>query len=732
MTRTSPPQVAFSSGELDPLLHRRFDYQRFQTGLRKCRGFLPLPQGGFTRAPGTRHLGSTRANAAGILVPFQFARNDALVLEFTPLKMRVWRYGTLIMAGAAPYELTTPYDAAALASLQFVQSADVIYLADGLRPIHKLSRFALDNWTVEPALYDNGPFRVQNLKKARTVQASATTGTITLTASQALFVAGHVGSLLRLTPTDNTGIPLWTSNETLSVGDNRRYGDNVYQLTEGTNAGDNPPIHLEGVAMVDNGPTKWRFITDGVGIARITAVTSGTVATAEVIKTIPRACVDDPTYRWSEGAWSAVYGYPATLEIFDQRLVAAATPSEPRTLWFSVVGDFADFTEGVEADDAFAYSIAGDASVNRVLNLRRGRTGLHVYALGEEYATRSETRNQVIGPTTAVFDPIGSSGANAARPIAPDGDPIFISRDERRVLQQSYSIQSDSTRAANLSRPAQHIGAVGFKQIAWQATPEPTAWLRMGDGTLSAMVYDPSEEVLGWAVVPVAGGFVESLAIVPDDSGSRDLLTMIVRREIDGVVQRYVEEMSLPITADIAAADINHLYAAKRFDSATPLATVSVPHLAGEALHAWTNQGCLTDLQADGAGLVTLPEGILSGWIGLFDATHEVETLDIQAASPSGNSTGRGKRLKVAAITVHETVQGYVAARERGLQSDVLGRLAELLPWKIGRDPVLATTGVIRSSVVSGLAPEISLVIRPYSAAPLTITSIVPTVEETG
>lgn len=53
MTRTSPQQRSFSSGEIDPLLHQRSDYQRNQSGLALCRGFLPLPQGGFTRAPGT-------------------------------------------------------------------------------------------------------------------------------------------------------------------------------------------------------------------------------------------------------------------------------------------------------------------------------------------------------------------------------------------------------------------------------------------------------------------------------------------------------------------------------------------------------------------------------------------------------------------------------------------------------------------------------------------------------
>ena len=32
----------------------------------------------------------------------------------------------------------------------------------------------------------------------------------------------------------------------------------------------------------------------------------------------------------------------------DQRLAAAATPAEPRTVWFSAIGDYADFLDGVE------------------------------------------------------------------------------------------------------------------------------------------------------------------------------------------------------------------------------------------------------------------------------------------------------------------------------------------------------------------------------------------------
>jgi hypothetical protein len=215
MTRTSPPQVAFSSGEIDPLLHRRFDYQRFQTGLATCRGFLPLAQGGFTRAPGTLHKGSTRADGQAVLLPFTFAVNDAVVLEFSDLKMRVWRYGQLVMSGPDPFELTTPYPLASLARLQWVQSADVIYLADGLRPIQVLSRFALDNWTIASFNPNTGPFRVQNLDKAVTVQASAATGTITLTASSALFASNHVGSAVDVSSKVGERIGHWCDSSAL-------------------------------------------------------------------------------------------------------------------------------------------------------------------------------------------------------------------------------------------------------------------------------------------------------------------------------------------------------------------------------------------------------------------------------------------------------------------------------------------------------------------------------------
>jgi hypothetical protein len=739
VTRTSPPQVAFSSGELDPLLHRRFDYQRFQTGLAKCQGFLPLAQGGVTRAPGTIYRGATRANAAGILVPFQFAADDALTLEFTPGFMRVWRYGQLVMAGASPYELATPYDAVALQSLRWVQSADVIYLCDGIRPIHRLARFALDSWTLTPWVLDTGPFRVQNLDKARTVQASAKTGSITLLASTALFSAGHVGSLVRLEPTDFTTVPLFTTNEAVTVGDFRRYGDNIYQLTarSGADVGQNPPVHTEGEALTAN-TVKWLFVSDGVGIVRITAVASPTSATATVLKAVPEACVASPTYRWAEGAWSAIHGYPSALELYDQRLVAAANISEPRTAWFSAIGDFSDWGDASGAvDGPFSYIIAGEGSINRIINLRRGKNGLHIFALGEEHSTRSDTRAQVIGPTTAVFGLDGSVGSSPAKPIAPGGDPIFISRDKRRVMQINYSLQSDANQVRPLSRIAQHFGARGFEQIVWQSSPEPMAWLRMGDGTLAAMIYDAPEEVLGWAGLPVAGGFVESFAVAPDPTGAIDIVTMIVRRQINGATVRMVEEMS-PIfgvlTGEEPISEACHFFAASEFTPASPTASFTVPHLVGQSVEVWTEAGEFGPIVVPPGGTITLPAAVSRAVVGLFDDTHFLETLDVQAAAPDGNSMGRKKRLYSGiGLAVHRTAQGLLAVVERSLgQPETVRDYSRIIPRVVASPLSAAFSGVVKIETPSGQAEEVCVRVKPFSGAPLTITGIAPTVQEAG
>ena len=742
MTRTSPPQVAFSSGELDPLLHNRFDYARYQTGLAQCRGFIPLPQGGITRQPGTLYQGQTLNNSAAVLVPFQFAADDAVVLEFTPGKMRVWRYGLLVMngAGSAPYELATPYDAASIPRLKWVQSADVLYMVDGLRPVQRLARYALNNWTIGAQDFLSGPFAAQNLDRSKTITAAPIgiiSNYVTLTANSAFWLAGHVNSLIMLRPTDQTGVPVWTSNTSYAPGDLVRVGERVYRQSGSTTKTSlqDAPVHEEGIYTYGNG-LEWQFWADDIGIALITDVLSPTIVTATVLRSMPTGIFNSPTYRWSIGAWNNVNGYPSALEIYEQRLVVAGTNSDPRTVWFSATGHYADFTPGTDADSAFAYTLAGSGSVNRITNLARGRSGLHVFALGEEYSVRSENRGAPIGPTTAVFGLDGSFGTSAAAPIMPNGDPIVISRDGRRVLTVAYSLQDDANQVAIMSRHAQHLGAETFEQMVWQSSPEPMAWLRRGNGELAVMIYDRSEDVLGWARASVAGGFVENLAVTPDASGRADVVTLVVRRTIDGQTRRYIETLAPSygnLTGEQSIADAVHLFAALQKPNTTAQSVFTLAHLVGQQVYAWTDQGDFGPFTVPAGGNVTLPVAVTRAVIGLFDDSHQVETLDLIAAAPDGSSKGRNVRIHSVAVAVHRTAQAEIAVLEINVpEADRQGQWAPILPLPVAASLTSAISGLVQIDLPSGNAKQQRLRLRPYAGAPVTITGIVPTINQAG
>ena len=746
MSRVRQPQTAFSSGEVSPLLYGRNDYQRFQTGLRSARGFMPIREGGFTRAPGTIFRGFTKGNGKARLIPFQFSEQDALTLEFTNGLMRVWRYGKLVeMTDAAGtiFEMVTPYDEGALDRLQAVQSADVIYLVDGKRPIQKLSRFALDNWTIADLELKTGPFRVQNLDKDKTVTALGATGNITLSASHPIFDAKDVGSLMQLSPSDYSSISLWIGNAVLDSGTLLRYAGNIYRLiSDGgaatQNTGATPPIHDEGIQTTDaDKKASYAFVSGDTGTVRITAFNTAQSVAAEVIKTIPSPCVFVPTYRWSEGAWSEKYGYPLAIEIWGQSLYAAATPSEPRTFWASTLGDFSDFEPSTEADGSFAFTISGTTTQNGIRWLKAGRKGIYIGALGEVYRGFTTTKGQRAGPTTFDIEIEGPGGASNARPILPYSYPVYPTKDGSRMVELRFSFEEDGGSELELSAPSSHLGAEGFAEIVWQSSPQRLAYIRRGNGDIAVMLYDPKESVLGWSVIPLAGGFVESMAVVAGANGANDILTLVVRREIDGATVRMIEEQALfygILTGTRPISEAVHFFAASVFTPDTPTDTFNIGHLVGQQVYAWTDQGDYGPITVPLGGEITLPNTVNRATIGLFDETHFAETLDIQALAKDGDPRGRPERLYAGgAAILHKTTAGFVNAIERNFGEAVRDNGQQhLVALSVATDLTKEFSGTVSLDTPTGHASEQTLRFTPHNGAPMTILAIIPTIGEVG
>ncbi len=733
--RSSPPQYAMSAGEISPLLYGRPDYARVQTGLKKCRGFLPLRQGGITRAPGTLFYGNTKSNSAAKLVAFEFAVNDAVVLEFTPNIMRVWRYGSLVQSGGLPYELATPFGAAELDTLQYTQSADAIYIVDGNHPLQKLKRFALDNWVIADAPIDTGPFQTQNLDEAITIQASAETGAgITLTGVGTSFEAAHVGSLFSFRTTDDTTVPTWTGNTTIAVGERMRYDGKTYELTTGTDTGANPPTHSSGEVLVDKTTgAKWKFISDGHGIVRITSVASATSATSDVLKRIPEGCVSNPTYRWAEGAWNDKNGYPRAITQHDNRLITANNTASPRTMWISLLGVPENFEPTVDIDAAFSPNIDGNGSLNEIVWLKGGSRGLHVGALGETYSSTSLNDFEAISALNIAFRKDAEIGSAAATPVAPASKPIFISRDKRRLFEIGFSFTQDQNEPLELSLPAEHIAAEGMEEIVWQDGLAPIGWIRRSNGELAVVIYDPAEQVLGWATMPV-GGEVESMCVTKNAAGTDDIVTLIVKRTINGSVERHVEAIApifglLPESTPIA--DAVHIYAAKTFTHASPTATFTgLDHLEGEEVYAWTDEGEMGPVTVS-SGSVTLAGPVNQATIGISAQVEQsARTLDIVSAAQDGATMGRQKRAKAAGIRMHRTAAAL--ARSISLEFGTAERptgFQDITKPNVPSNTTVAYSGIRRVPIPSGMAKEVEYEFRPFGGAPMTILALVPVLD---
>ncbi|NIP54168.1 MAG: hypothetical protein GWN94_18440, partial [Phycisphaerae bacterium] len=119
--------------------------------------------------------------------PFSASPNIGNSDAITPPSLPYPYVGT--GGGATSYELATTYDEEELELLDWVQSADTLYITSPDRCPRKLTRTDHDSWSIADLGFDANnwpPFLDKNIT-ATEITPSATTGSITLTASASLF-----------------------------------------------------------------------------------------------------------------------------------------------------------------------------------------------------------------------------------------------------------------------------------------------------------------------------------------------------------------------------------------------------------------------------------------------------------------------------------------------------------------------------------------------------------------
>lgn len=546
-------QPSFAGGEIGPSLYGRIDMSKYQVALRKCDNFIVRQYGGVENRPGTRFIGEAKyADRKCRLIPFQFSTIQTYALEFGHNYMRVIKNGAYVLDSSnAIYELAMPYADADLFRIKFTQSADVLTLVHPAYPPKELRRYAHDNWQIVDVETKNGPFDDININEAIRVYASASTGTITLTASSAIFGAEQVGKLFYLEQPAVDSVPVWETNKATTVNDVRRADSNYYRANTAGKTGTLRPSHTEGMSWDGWGGTgssdtgiQWEYLHSGFGIVRITAVASdGLTATATVISYIPSQVVGSAngSYKWARFAWNSVNGYPGTVVYYQQRLYFAASSAYPQTIWASRTGDYKDFGKSnpLQDDDRIIYTYAG-RQVNEIRHLI-DVGNLIALTSGGEY-TISGDQNKVLTPASFSFSSQGNSGSSNVPPIAVANIALFIQEKGSAVRDLAYSFDVDGYQGTDLTILANHL----FQKrsiIDWSfcIVPYSSAFCIRDDGKLLVMTYLREQQVFAWAPQSSTGKYESTCSI---SEGSEDAVYFVVNRTINGQVKRYIERLS--------------------------------------------------------------------------------------------------------------------------------------------------------------------------------------------
>lgn len=645
--KTSPIKDNYNAGEMSPLMAARVRVDKYANALKTCENMIPLVQGGVTRRPGTMFVNEVKTSSLKTrIIPFEFSVTQAYVIEvgnqyFRFYKDRgqiqtsgvsAWVTGTVYAVGnlvtnagttyycktahtagatfvgdaanwyaqtGTIYEIPIPYLTADIQSLKFTQSADVLFITHPSYEPRKLTRTGHTTWVLSVIEFLDGPYLNTNITTT-TITPSATTGTITLTASASLFASTDIGRLIRIKHSST-----------------------------------------------------W-------GYALITAYTSPTVVTALVKSTLGGT---GAVTEWRLGVYGSVNGYPSCCMFFEDRLFFAGCTNYPQRVDGSQSSLYENFapssTAGVVTDsNAVAFSLNA-SDVNVIRWMQDDEKGLLIGTVGGEWMLRPSSQSQALTPTNVTAKRSTAFGSANVQAVRAGRASIYVQRAGRKVRELAYVYEVDGFRSPDMTVLSEHISEGGLIYSDYQQEPWSIIWFVREDGQLIGMTYERDQDVIGWHRHILGGTFnggdsvVESVACIPTPDGTADETWLIVKRDIDGTTRRFIEYITTKFNAT-TTTNAFFVDCGLTYDS-TPATTITgLDHLEGETVSILADGANHPDRTVSG-GSITLNRLASVVHVG-FSYDSNVQTLNIEAGAADGTSQGKTKRIHRVSIRLHKTL----------------------------------------------------------------------------
>ena len=603
MARVAVQLTNFTGGELSPRLDGRNDLQKYPTGCKTLENMIVFPHGSAARRSGTQFVAEVKDSTKETrLIPFEFSTTQTYILEFGNQYIRFYKDDGQILSSGSAYEISSPYLEAELFDIKFAQSADVMYICHPNHAARKLARTGHTSWSLTEVDFVDGPYMDDNITSTTFVMSAHTVGTgRTLTASS------------------TTGINSNTGFQTTDVGRLVRFRD---------------------------------------GYGKITGRTSTTVVTVEILEDMGSS---SHSTDWSLGSFSDTTGHPSCVTFFEQRLVFAATLSQPQTIFFSKSGDYENMDENrggtIADDDAIIYTIASN-QVNAIRFMTATRT-LIIGTAGGEFAVSGGGTDNAITPTNILIKKQSNNGAANVDALAVGNATIFLQRAKRKLRELAYNFDVDGYVAPDLTILAEHISETGFKQLSYQQEPNQVIWCARNDGQLVGLTYQREQQVVAFHRHIFGGAFgsgnsvCESVATIPTDD-SEYQTWVIVKRTINGATKRYVEFIHQYDFDETDDTSFNFLDSQLSYSGSAVTTISGLSHLEGQTVSILAD-GATHPNKVVSSGEITLERSATKVKVGL-SYTSLLQTMRIDAGAQNGTSQSKTKRIYEITARLYESI----------------------------------------------------------------------------
>jgi len=466
-----------------------------------------------------------------------------------------------------------------------------------------------------------------------------------------------------------------------------------------------------------------RLIRFRDGYAKVTGFTSATVVTVEIIKDTGSTSASTD---WSLGAFSDTTGHPSCVSFFEQRLVFAATLSQPQTVFFSKSGDYenmdANIGGTVADDDAIIYTIASN-QVNAIRFMAASRT-LIIGTAGGEFTVTGGGDNNAITPTNIMIKKQSNHGAANIDAVAVANATLFVQRAKRKIRELAYNFDVDGYTAPDLTILAEHVTEGGIIEMAYQEEPLAIIWCVRNDGELVALTYQREQQVVAWHRHVFAGSFgsgnavCESVAVIPTEDSEYELY-MIIKRTINGATKRYVEFLN---TFDFDESDntsFNFLDSQLSYSGSSATTISGLSHLEGQEVSILAD-GATHPNKTVSSGSITLDRAATKVKVGL-GYTSLLKTMRIDAGAQNGTSQAKTKRIYEVTARLYESVGVEIGPDLNNM---------ERVPFRTSSDPmdqgIPPFTGDKEVEFRGDYDTDGFMIVRQTQPLPLTILSLYP------